>query len=268
MSRAGRAGSVARVTERLETVDAVNAARAAMERRLGWDQPAAWGLLTPDGAVVRANVRGGYLPAVAVATVVGHRSGSRSYPLTASAIAEAVAMAEPAEACTEIPHPNLAALRVLGGDAVVAYVAQADFVGDVEDVEDRYAAALLAEIRRGRQENADGTTTLWRPVGPAELELLRAGDFKEWPPRLADQPIFYPVLNEQYATTIARDWNIPASGSGYVTRFRVATPTARQYPTQTAGGPDHLELWVPADELDAFNAAIVGQIEVVAEYSA
>jgi hypothetical protein len=254
------------VTERWETVDAVNTARAAMEARLGWEQPVAWGLLTSDGAVVRANVRGGYLPAVALATAVGHRGGSRSYPLTDSAIAEAVAMAEPAEACTEIPHPNIAALRLLdGGDAVVAYVAEADFV---EDVEDRYAAALLAEIRRGRQENTDGTTTLWRPVGPAELEILRADGLKVWPPRLPDQPIFYPVLNEQYAATIARDWNVAASGSGYVTRFRVATPTARRYATQTAGGPDHLELWVPAEELEAFNTAIVGEIEVVEEFSA
>lgn len=254
------------MTERWETVEAVNSARAAMEERLGWEQPAAWGLLTSDGAVVRANVRGGYLPGVALATVVGHRSGSRSYSLTDSAIAEAIAMAEPAEACTDIPHPNIAALRLLnGGDAVVAYVSEADFV---EDVEDRYVAALLTEIRRERQENADGTTTLWRPVGPEELEILRAGGFKAWPPRLPEQPIFYPVLNEQYAATIAREWNVPASGSGYVTRFRVATTTARKYATQAAGGPHHLELWVPAEELDAFNAAIVGEIEVVGEFSA
>ena len=67
---------------------------------------------------------------------------------------------------------------------------------------------------------------------------------------------------------VARDWNTSASGSGYVTRFRVATPTARRYATQRAGGPDHVELWVPAEELEAFNAAIVGEIEVVQEYPA
>jgi hypothetical protein len=257
------------VTERWETIEQINAARAAMAARLGWEQPAAWGLLTPDGAVVRANVRGGYLPGVVLATVVGYRSGDASYPLTASAITEAIAMAEPAEACTDIPHPNVAALRLLsGGEAVVAFVSEAGFVEDVEASADKYVAALLAEIRRGRQENADGTTTLWRPVGPAELEILRDSGFQAWPPRLPDQPIFYPVLNELYAATIARDWNVPASGSGYVTRFRVATPTARKYATQTAGGPGHLELWVPAEELDDFNAAIVGEIEVVAEFAA
>jgi hypothetical protein len=206
------------------------------------------------------------LPGVILAAVVGYRTGSLSYPLTPSAILEAIAMAEPAEACTDIPHPNIAALRLLSGaDAVVAFVSEADFV---EDAEDRYVAALLAEIRRGRQENPDGTTTLWRPTGPAELAILREDGFTTWPPRLPDQPIFYPVLNEQYAAAIARDWNVPASGSGYVTRFRVATSTARRYMTQTAGGPDHLELWVPADELDAFNAAIVGEIEVVGEFPA
>jgi hypothetical protein len=56
-------------------------------------------------------------------------------------------MVEPAEACTEIPHPNLAALRSLDGDAVVAFVSEADFAGEAED---KFVAALLAEIRRGR----------------------------------------------------------------------------------------------------------------------
>jgi len=257
------------VTERWETIEAINEARAALAARLGWDQPAAWGLLTPDGAVVRANVRGGYLPGVVLATVVGYRSGSASYVLTPEAIQEAIAMAEPAEACTDIAHPNVAALRLLsGGDAVVAFVAESDFVADGAELADPHVATLLAEIRRGRQENADGTTTLWRPVGPQELEILRNSGFKAWPPRLPDQPIFYPVLNEQYAAQIAQEWNVPASGAGYVTRFRVATPTARQYATQTAGGPDHLELWVPAEELDAFNAAIVAEIEVIAEFPA
>jgi hypothetical protein len=31
---------------------------------------------------------------------------------------------------------------------------------------------------------------------------------------LTRQPIFYPVLNEDCATKIARDWNVAQSGSG------------------------------------------------------
>jgi hypothetical protein len=66
-----------------------------------------------------------------------------------------------------------------------------------------------------------GATTLWRPTGPEELALVEASGWVAWPPRLPEQPIFYPVLNEDYAVRIARDWNVPASGVGYVTRFEV-----------------------------------------------
>ena len=63
--------------------------------------------------------------------------------------------------------------------------------------------------------------TLWRPAGPAEIALVEASGWREWPPRLPGQPIFYPVLDEEYATMIARDWNVKHSGRGYVTRFQV-----------------------------------------------
>ncbi|HVZ94604.1 MAG TPA: hypothetical protein VG797_08840 [Phycisphaerales bacterium] len=110
------------------------------------------------------------------------------------------------------------------------------------------------------------TTLLWRPVGPQELKLLEASGMREFPPRLPDQPIFYPVLSEAYATKIARDWNVPASGSGYVTRFRVRSDFIARYEVQEAGGREHLEYWIPAEDLPAFNDAIEGQIEVVARF--
>lgn len=110
------------------------------------------------------------------------------------------------------------------------------------------------------------TVTLWRPVGPAELILLQESGMQAFPPRLADQPIFYPVCNREYARKIARDWNVPASGSGFVTEFEVDAAVAARYPVQVAGGAKCEELWVPAEELDAFNEAIVGEIRVVDEY--
>ncbi|RRR95833.1 ADP-ribosylation/crystallin J1 [Glycomyces terrestris] len=112
------------------------------------------------------------------------------------------------------------------------------------------------------------TLTLWRPCGPAELDLVRAADWQAWPPRLPDQPIFYPVLNEEYAIKIARDWNAPRDGVGYVTRFELDADFAARYPVRQAGGRTILELWVPAEELDEFNRHIVGPIEVTAEYRA
>jgi len=110
------------------------------------------------------------------------------------------------------------------------------------------------------------TITLWRPVGPKELELIAQSGMRAFPPRLPDQPIFYPVLTEDYAVKIARDWNVPASGSGFVTRFEVRRDFIAKYEVQEAGGRSHLEYWIPAEELDAFNAAIVGPIEVVRSF--
>lgn len=110
------------------------------------------------------------------------------------------------------------------------------------------------------------TTTLWRPTGPQELELVRELNWRAWPPRLPEQPIFYPVLNEDYAVKIARDWNVERDGAGFVTRFEVESDYLRRYPIQQVGGQTILELWVPSEELDEFNAHIVGQIQLVHEF--
>jgi len=110
------------------------------------------------------------------------------------------------------------------------------------------------------------TTTLYRPVGPKELELIAASGYREFPPRLPDQPIFYPVLNEEYARQIARDWNVKASGAGYVTRFRIVNEFLERYPEQTVGAAIHRELWIPAEDLPKLNQQIVGLIEVIAEF--
>lgn len=111
--------------------------------------------------------------------------------------------------------------------------------------------------------------TLFRPTGAKELALVEASGFRAWPPRLPDQPIFYPVLTFDYAEKIARDWNsvgAPPDNEGFVTKFDIDGATAARYPVQLAGGKAHKELWVPAEELDAFNAGIIGIIEVIARY--
>ncbi|MFD1731299.1 hypothetical protein ACFSC4_09865 [Deinococcus malanensis] len=110
--------------------------------------------------------------------------------------------------------------------------------------------------------------TLYRPVGLAELHLLAQSDWQAFPPRLPDQPIFYLVLNFVYAEEIARDWNArTAPWAGFVTRFDVQAEVATRYEIQVVGSEQtHQELWVPAEELDAFNDAILGNIAVVASY--
>jgi len=107
------------------------------------------------------------------------------------------------------------------------------------------------------------TTTLWRPVGAYELRLIAEVDFAAFPPRLPEQPIFYPVCNEVYAAEIARKWNPsdPNSGyAGFVTRFELPNAVAGRYPRQVVGARRHEELWVPAEDLADFCSAFVGPI--------
>ncbi len=110
------------------------------------------------------------------------------------------------------------------------------------------------------------SVTLYRPVGPEEMALIRQSGFAAFPPRSPEQLIFYPVLTEAYAVKIARDWNVPASGAGYVTRFGVLSSFLSAFDLQNAGGVAHQKHWIPAPALPAFNAAIVGGIEVIAEF--
>jgi len=110
---------------------------------------------------------------------------------------------------------------------------------------------------------------LYRPVGKQELDLIHLHGDKEFPPRRSEQPIFYPVVHEDYAVQIARDWNAKYNDPkcGYVTRFRVRKAFLDQYEPQTVGGSAHQEYWIPADELEEFNRNIVGPIEVIAEFN-
>jgi len=113
------------------------------------------------------------------------------------------------------------------------------------------------------------TTTIYRPIGQREFDLIADGGFKRWPPRLPEQPIFYPVTNEAYAIQIARDWNVKDEGNGcvgYVTRFAVDSVYLEQFPVETVGGPEHTEYWIPAERLEEFNDKIIGEIEVIRKF--
>lgn len=105
-------------------------------------------------------------------------------------------------------------------------------------------------------------TFLYRPVNQVELDLIAVREWWAFPPRLPEQPIFYPVLNEEYAVQISRDWNVPYYGVGYVVRFAVDTEYLAQFAVQNVGDAQHNELWVPAEQLVEFNAHITGPIEV------
>lgn len=108
-------------------------------------------------------------------------------------------------------------------------------------------------------------TKLYRPIGLRELELLWDAGMREFPQRLVNQPIFYPVVNLEYARQIARDWNTKDANSGFagfVTQFEVSSTYLSKFDLHTAGSAMHREYWIPAKDLGAFNKAINGLISV------
>ncbi len=114
----------------------------------------------------------------------------------------------------------------------------------------------------------DDATILYRPVGKAELDLIQESGYTRFPPRLPHQPIFYPVLSEEYAREIAEEWNKKEKSgyAGYVTKFRVKAKFVQQFAMKQVGDIQHRELWIPAALLEEMNDNLVGKIEVIAEF--
>jgi hypothetical protein len=109
---------------------------------------------------------------------------------------------------------------------------------------------------------------LFRPVGLTELQLIADTQFRAFPPRLPDQPIFYPVLNFEYARQIAEGWNTRYNNPpcGFITRFEIENEYTKQFKIETVGARENQELWIPAEMLEEFNANIIGQITIEASY--
>jgi hypothetical protein len=108
-------------------------------------------------------------------------------------------------------------------------------------------------------------TKLFRPIGLQELALLWETGMREFSPRVIQQPIFYPVVNLEYARQIARDWYAPdanAGFAGYVTQFNMSSAFLTKYELRTAGSDAHREYWIPAREMPTFNKAINGLLSV------
>ncbi|THV27632.1 hypothetical protein [Glycomyces paridis] len=134
------------------SVEQIAAAREHLSAAIpGWRPPAAYGIGVLDAAgriaFARVNIGDHQLPAVVMATVLGHRGGSASYRLPAPVLEQAVRLLAPAEACTAYEHPNLAAWRAVldlvreGRDARMAYLADLD-----ESPSDVYALALAHTV--------------------------------------------------------------------------------------------------------------------------
>ena len=105
---------------------------------------------------------------------------------------------------------------------------------------------------------------LYRPVGLQELALIYDSGMQAFPARLPQQPIFYPVLQLEYARQTASNWNAQnGQFAGYVTQFKVEEQYISQFEQHTVGESEHEELWIPAEEVETFNKHIVGHIKVL-----
>ena len=102
-----------------------------------------------------------------------------------------------------------------------------------------------------------------------ELKLIEESNYSKFPPRLPEQPIFYPVLTEEYAIEIASGWNAKYNDDhkGYVTKFEIDDTYCGQFEIHQVGDEYHKEFWIPAERLEEFNLHIVGKIDIINEFS-
>jgi hypothetical protein len=95
------------------------------------------------------------------------------------------------------------------------------------------------------------------------LDLIAALRWEAFPPRLPEQPFFYPITNREYADHITLCWNVNAYGAGYTLRFKVNENFLKKYSVQKVGADIHTEYWIPAEDLNEFNKNIIGHIEII-----
>ena len=108
---------------------------------------------------------------------------------------------------------------------------------------------------------------LYRPMNADELRLVYEMGMRGFPPRKPEQPIFYPVLNLEYANEISQRWNTEGqSAAGYVGQFNLDDGYSARFELQKVGTIHHVELWVPSEELSEFNKHIISEIKIVSAF--
>ena len=161
------------------------------------------------------------------------------------------------ESITREASPGASELYQIGSRVIWKYV----------ETRHKKQISGLPEIHQRTIEIWVGDTVkLYRPVGPDELKLIVNSGFSCFPPRLPEQPIFYPVCSFEYAAEIASRWNVKDSGRGYVTTFEVDKYYLDQYEVHQAGNKGHQEYWIPAESLNDFNSHIVGKIQALKSF--
>lgn len=148
------------------TVDGLAAIRQHLADRIdGWRSPVAYGVglspasSSPEWEFPHVNAPGGRhgLPAVVLATVIGHDGSTATREISTAHLAAAIESLAPAEACTDVEHPNLAAWRTLLAEAESnpARTLAAVFVADLHDPVTSDADGTLRTFFEGHAPVAD-----------------------------------------------------------------------------------------------------------------
>ena len=139
------------------TPDGLAAIRTALAASIeGWQDPVAYAVgispasSSPEVEFPHVNPPGAAhgLPGVVLAKVVGHTAGTATYELATPQLDAAIQTLAPAQACTAVEHPNLAAWRTVRAelDSNPARTAYAVFVGDLDDPVVSEAEATLRTL--------------------------------------------------------------------------------------------------------------------------
>ena len=110
------------------------------------------------------------------------------------------------------------------------------------------------------------TIALYQALSPQQLAALIRDDWRRIEPGWGGEHFIYLKVCQRYAEMIARQWQVPLHGAGYVVRLELPVEVIRQYDMETVAYEDHLEYRLPVSEVATVNRHLVGEVEPVSAF--
>lgn len=110
------------------------------------------------------------------------------------------------------------------------------------------------------------TIALYQALSPQQLAALICADWRCIEPGWGGEHFIYLKLCQRYAEMMARQWQLPLHGAGYVVRIVLPVEVIGQYDLETVAYEEHLEYRLPVTELAAVNCHLLGDIQPVSAF--
>jgi hypothetical protein len=110
------------------------------------------------------------------------------------------------------------------------------------------------------------TIALYQAICPGRLQDLVTSGWREIQPGAEGNHFCYLKLNQRYAEMIARQWEVPTHGRGYVVRIVLPKYCLQPYLLDTVAYEEHLEYRVPVEDLSRLSSYRVGDIVMVSAF--